>query len=559
MAVRTKTQSQRQFGTGVFFPAPDTVEVRTANTVQVQVNAAGQALFRSGVATLPAIAFAVDPDVGLIYTASGEIGAVTAGVERLRFSAAQVDGFGTTGSRVQFRGNNDAAATQAASSVEGFLTTTVAGAETGALAFLTVNAGGVLTERGRWTGPGALLVGATAVLAAEQFRVTGGESAFDFTGTNALWTALTGSSTPRGLAVDTTNGRIGVGTTASTPAVAVHVTVDDGNNATQTEMLRLVHTTSGVPAAGIGTRISHFAENSAGTSFETAREEGVLTTVTAGSERSAWIVSVVDSTGMSSRIRASEAGVKFGSVGSSNPTAVADIVGFAATSATFNPLFRATGGAHTGLTAAESIDVDYALNRSVQFTTGGAIAQQRAFVVRPPTYTATAATQTLTDAATLAIEAAPTAGTNVAITNSYSLWVQAGDTRLDGNVGLGAAPVAKLDVAGNLALRAVSPAALAAGTTNNYAGAAGRTWVRLAANALGSTVTGFTGGVDGALMIVLNLGSGSLTLSHQNTGSSAANRMITTTGLDVVLTTDGIASFIYDSGTSRWRQISGVW
>lgn len=92
-----------------------------------------------------------------------------------------------------------------------------------------------------------------------------------------------------------------------------------------------------------------------------------------------------------------------------------------------------TGGAHTGLTAsAEIIDINYNLARTVQRGTG-AVATQRAFLIQAPTYSFVAAS-TITNAATFAISAAPTAGTNATITNSYSLWVQAGTTRLDGTL-----------------------------------------------------------------------------------------------------------------------------
>jgi hypothetical protein len=94
-----------------------------------------------------------------------------------------------------------------------------------------------------------------------------------------------------------------------------------------------------------------------------------------------------------------------------------------------------TGGAHTTLTAAEAIDADFNFARNVQFTTGGAIAAQRAMLIQAPTYTATAATQTLTAAATLAISGPPVVGANVAITNAYALWVQSG------SIAIGTAPL----------------------------------------------------------------------------------------------------------------------
>lgn len=92
-----------------------------------------------------------------------------------------------------------------------------------------------------------------------------------------------------------------------------------------------------------------------------------------------------------------------------------------------------TGGAHTGLTAsAEIIDINYNLARIVQRATG-AVTTQRAFLIQAPTYSFVGAS-TITTAATFAISAAPTAGTNATITSSYALWVQAGTSKLDGTL-----------------------------------------------------------------------------------------------------------------------------
>lgn len=107
-----------------------------------------------------------------------------------------------------------------------------------------------------------------------------------------------------------------------------------------------------------------------------------------------------------------------------------------AVAATGNPkAFYVSGAAHTALTpGAEVIDFDLALDRIVEHGTG-AVATQRAAVLRSPTYSFVGAS-TITDAATLAITAAPTAGTNATITNAYALWVQAGAVRI-GSLGAG--------------------------------------------------------------------------------------------------------------------------
>lgn len=82
--------------------------------------------------------------------------------------------------------------------------------------------------------------------------------------------------------------------------------------------------------------------------------------------------------------------------------------------------FTFTGSAHTGLTAStEAIGLDVNLNQTVQHATG-ALATQRAMVVRAPTYSFVGAS-TITNTATLAITGAPIAGTNATITNTWAL------------------------------------------------------------------------------------------------------------------------------------------
>ena len=89
--------------------------------------------------------------------------------------------------------------------------------------------------------------------------------------------------------------------------------------------------------------------------------------------------------------------------------------------------------AMTASTEAPSVYLN--LSASRQFATG-ALTNQRAFKIAAPTYRFVGAS-TLTNAATVYIDAAPTAGTNATITNAYALWVDAGITRLDGGVVLG--------------------------------------------------------------------------------------------------------------------------
>lgn len=126
-----------------------------------------------------------------------------------------------------------------------------------------------------------------------------------------------------------------------------------------------------------------------------------------------------------------------------------------------------TGAAHTNLTAStETIDVNFALSRTVQHATG-ALTTQRAVVFNPPTYSFVGAS-TITNCATVAIAGGPTAGSNATITNRLAFWVQAQDARFDGhflsagtapsiaaNSGAGTGPtisIAGSDIAGTITL-----------------------------------------------------------------------------------------------------------
>ena len=77
---------------------------------------------------------------------------------------------------------------------------------------------------------------------------------------------------------------------------------------------------------------------------------------------------------------------------------------------------------------------------------------QREFLVSAPTYNATTSAYVITNAATMAITAAPTASTNMTFTNTaMALWVQAGLVRFDGDLIVGASavtPSARLQVRG---------------------------------------------------------------------------------------------------------------
>lgn len=67
------------------------------------------------------------------------------------------------------------------------------------------------------------------------------------------------------------------------------------------------------------------------------------------------------------------------------------------------------------------------------------------------------------------------------------------------------------------------------------------------------TITGFAGGASGRQMIVLQTSAFYLTLSNQSGSSTAANRIATVDGKNLILAQNEMAAMIWDVTTSRWR------
>lgn len=118
-------------------------------------------------------------------------------------------------------------------------------------------------------------------------------------------------------------------------------------------------------------------------------------------------------------------------VSSSNPgVALATFTATASTSGN-TPFITFTAAAHTNQTlSAETIDFNFNASATLQHATG-ALTTQRSFLIQARTYSFVGAS-VITNSATLAITNAPIAGTNATITNSWALWIQAGNSRFDG-------------------------------------------------------------------------------------------------------------------------------
>ena len=72
-----------------------------------------------------------------------------------------------------------------------------------------------------------------------------------------------------------------------------------------------------------------------------------------------------------------------------------------------------------------------------------------------------------------------------------------------------------------------------------------------------ATVIG-SGTSDGAVITLLNVGSGAVTFKHQNASSSAANRLITGNAGDLVVGVGQSVSFQYDPVATRWATTSAT-
>lgn len=80
------------------------------------------------------------------------------------------------------------------------------------------------------------------------------------------------------------------------------------------------------------------------------------------------------------------------------------------------------------------LDVDTVTITDSATAESGTATSFAAYSLAAPTLAASNATVTTTDAATVYINAAPSAGTNQTLTNAWALWIDAGAVRFDGNV-----------------------------------------------------------------------------------------------------------------------------
>lgn len=82
------------------------------------------------------------------------------------------------------------------------------------------------------------------------------------------------------------------------------------------------------------------------------------------------------------------------------------------------------------------------------------------------------------------------------------------------------------------------------------------TYVRISGPSAAFAVRGMINGERGRLVFLRNTVAFDMTLSNENAGSAAENRIITQTGADVTLTGVSSAVLLYDATSARWILIA---
>ena len=81
--------------------------------------------------------------------------------------------------------------------------------------------------------------------------------------------------------------------------------------------------------------------------------------------------------------------------------------------------------------------------------------------------------------------------------------------------------------------------------------------IRIGGPTAGFSIGGFTNGFDGRILIIWNISGQQLTIVNNDASSTAANRISTLTGANVVLRAgNSAATFIYDGGITNWVLIA---
>lgn len=101
-------------------------------------------------------------------------------------------------------------------------------------------------------------------------------------------------------------------------------------------------------------------------------------------------------------------------------------------------------------------------------------------------------------------------------------------------------------------LAATSAVALVNGANNNLTGIVNSNLVFINGPSATFSITGVSGGTDGAIVTLYNTTAYAMTISNNSGSSSAGNKIVTGTGADVVLSGTGSVTVQYQASLSQW-------
>ncbi len=217
-------------------------------------------------------------------------------------------------------------------------------------------------------------------------------------------------------------------------------TVTDAATNTTTAVLTLAHASSGTVANSFGTQ-TLFTLHDDGATVRNAGAINVVWTTAASATRTSAIqfMTVNSAAALTSQFSVGSQGVTV--PGTTTCTGGATVNGTNSLTVTQSAVAGAVRfavsitpvAATTVTSGTESPQVKFNAHTMQWATTTPAT--QRECLFDQPTYSCNAVSQTITDAATIAIVGGPIAGTNVTITNKHALWAQAGYVTMPGNSG----------------------------------------------------------------------------------------------------------------------------
>ena len=129
----------------------------------------------------------------------------------------------------------------------------------------------------------------------------------------------------------------------------------------------------------------------------------------------------------------------------------------------------------------------------------------------------------------------------------------------DGNLGIGTTdPQTRVDIEGDIALRQQAATISITGgiSNNNVSLASGYSFYRLTATG-DAYISGFSGGVDGRIVVLHNSSSYELVLENRDLSSLTANRVELSTG-DIVMSNDEVITLIYSDAEGCWLETAGT-